>query len=132
MVSIRNSPLFVVWSFRDSDCYKFGGVRWELATPETTREVPASEATRRTSPSSDSHRWLRTERSLIGKELLDIDVGLLHIRQVEVQEDSPNPVGAGVAKDVLDVFWVFGQLMQTGLISWFDCDPPDPVWHGAF
>ncbi|KAF3505797.1 hypothetical protein F2Q69_00003295 [Brassica cretica] len=69
--------------------------------------------------------------SLIGKELLDINVGLLHIRQVEVQEDSPNPVGAGVAKDVLDVFWVFGQLMQTGLISWFDCDPPDPVWHGA-
>ena len=49
---------------------------------------------------------------MIGKELLDIDVGLLHIRQVEVQEDSPNPVGAGVAKDVLDVFWV------VKMISW--------------
>ncbi|KAH0880168.1 LOW QUALITY PROTEIN: hypothetical protein HID58_067562, partial [Brassica napus] len=57
---VSGTPLFVVWSFRDSDGYKFGGVRWELATPETTREVPASETIRRTSPSSDSRRWLRT------------------------------------------------------------------------
>lgn len=53
LVCTRNSPLFVVWSFMFRDGCKYGGVLWELAIPETTREVPASEATRRTSPSCD-------------------------------------------------------------------------------
>ncbi|KAL0671981.1 hypothetical protein Bca4012_034685 [Brassica carinata] len=44
------------WRYR----YKLRGVHRKLATPETTWEVPASEATRRTSPSRDHCRWLRT------------------------------------------------------------------------
>ncbi|KAG5396907.1 hypothetical protein IGI04_018721 [Brassica rapa subsp. trilocularis] len=33
--------------------------------------------------------------NLIGKELLDINVDWLHIRQVGVQKDFPNPLDAG-------------------------------------
>ncbi|KAF3574329.1 hypothetical protein F2Q69_00062490 [Brassica cretica] len=49
VVCIWNSLLLLVLRFIDSDGYKLCGVHRELATPETTREFPASEATRRTS-----------------------------------------------------------------------------------
>ncbi|KAH0865576.1 hypothetical protein HID58_082787 [Brassica napus] len=49
VVCIWNSLLLLVLRFIDSDGYKLCGVHRELATPETPREFPASEATRRTS-----------------------------------------------------------------------------------
>ncbi|KAF3495625.1 hypothetical protein DY000_02056911 [Brassica cretica] len=49
VVCIWNSLLLLVLRFIDSDGYKLCGVHRELATPETTREFPPSEATRRTS-----------------------------------------------------------------------------------
>ncbi|KAH0854537.1 hypothetical protein HID58_063666 [Brassica napus] len=54
---VREAVSNVVWH---RDGYEFGGVNREPATPETTLELSASEATRRTSLSSDSRRWLRT------------------------------------------------------------------------
>ncbi|KAH0891578.1 hypothetical protein HID58_054007, partial [Brassica napus] len=53
------SPMAVM-CFIYRERYKFRGVHWKLATPETSRELPASEATRRTSLSQEPRRRLRT------------------------------------------------------------------------
>ncbi|KAF3584183.1 hypothetical protein F2Q69_00026948 [Brassica cretica] len=49
------SPMAVM-CFIYRERYKFRGVHWKLATPETSRELPASEATRRTSLSQEPRR----------------------------------------------------------------------------
>ncbi|KAF3528765.1 hypothetical protein DY000_02036918 [Brassica cretica] len=53
-------PSAVASMLHESDGYKFRGVHRDLATPETTRRLPASEVTRRTSLLRGHRRRLRT------------------------------------------------------------------------
>ncbi|KAF2558407.1 hypothetical protein F2Q68_00015165 [Brassica cretica] len=43
---------------------------------------------------------------------LEFECLRLQIRQVEVNENPPDPLGAGASKEVLDVFWM------VEMISW--------------
>ncbi|KAG5390104.1 hypothetical protein IGI04_031645, partial [Brassica rapa subsp. trilocularis] len=53
-------PSIARLALHDSEGYKLRGVHRDLATPETTQEFPASEATRRTSHFCDSSSMVRT------------------------------------------------------------------------
>ncbi|KAL0681882.1 hypothetical protein Bca4012_048729 [Brassica carinata] len=48
------------------EMYKLCGDHQELATPETSREFPTSEATRRTSLFRELRRWLRMATDVEG------------------------------------------------------------------
>ena len=55
-----------IWRLIDWDGYKFWGDHQDLATPKATSIVPASEATRRTSPIYGYRRGLRTRIGSLG------------------------------------------------------------------
>ena len=63
---VRVSLIFTLVLDYAGDDYKARGVHRELATPEMTREFPATEATRWTSRSRGYRRWLRTATDSLG------------------------------------------------------------------